>query len=66
MNINLLTDLTRLARLGANALGQSAGPETMKQVWTVIGEAEKIAEDERQKALYASENAVKTDDASAS
>ena len=66
MNINLLTDLIRLARLGANTLGQSAVPETMKQVWNVIGEAEKIAAEETQKALSASENAIQKDDASAS
>ena len=66
MNINLLADLSRLARLGANALGQSAGSETMKQVWTVIGEAEKITSEESQKALSASGNALQKDDASAS
>lgn len=66
MNISLLTDLIRLARLGANALGQSANPETMKQVWAVISEAEKIAAEENQKALSASGNALQKDDASAS
>jgi hypothetical protein len=41
MNHNLLTDLVRIARVGANALGQTASPETMQQVWAVIAEGEK-------------------------
>lgn len=41
MNHNLLTDLVRIARVGANALGQTASPETMQQVWGVIAEGEK-------------------------
>jgi hypothetical protein len=35
-----LTDLIRLARVGCNALGQSANPQTMVQAWSIIGEAE--------------------------
>lgn len=35
-----LTDLIRLARIGANTLGQTAQPQTMAQVWTIIGLAE--------------------------
>ena len=66
MNINLLTNLIRLAHLDANTLRQSAIPKTMKQVWNVIGEAEKIAAEETQKALSASGNAIQKEDASAS
>ena len=53
MNTNLITDLTRIARAGANALGQSSSPGVMVQVWNVIAEAEKILADkiEADKAL---------------
>jgi len=35
-----LTDLVRLARVGANALGQSANPQTMLQAWSIIANVE--------------------------
>ena len=35
-----LSDLLRLARVGCNALGQTANPQTMVQAWTIIGQAE--------------------------
>ena len=40
MTKSLLADLIKLARVGANTLGQTAHPQTMVQVWTVIGQAE--------------------------
>lgn len=63
MNTNSLLELGRLARVGANSLGQSATPETMQKVWSIIGEAE--AEISRLQALPAAEIAVKPEEAPA-
>lgn len=63
MNINLLADLIRLARVGANTLGQNASPATMEVAWHVIGEAEKAVEEENKKALAEKEKEVKPEDA---
>lgn len=68
MTINLLTDLTRLARVAANTLGQSATPETMQQVWGVISEGEKVLAElksEADKPLPVTPEVVQPGDASA-
>jgi hypothetical protein len=67
MNTNLLTDLTRIARVGANALGQSSAPATMQQVWGVLAEAEKLLAEqiEADKALPIVPEVLQSSDASA-
>lgn len=42
MNKDLIINLTKLARVGANALGASQSPQSMIDVWSVINEAEKL------------------------
>jgi hypothetical protein len=42
MNKDLLINLIKLSRVGANSLGASQSPQSMIDVWSVISEAEKL------------------------
>lgn len=41
MNKDLLINLIRLSRVGANALGATQTPQSMLDIWSVIAQAEK-------------------------